>query len=59
MSKELKVHSIYNIDSNSKYLNQDSIQIRTEFELKPCNSLNKEILRIDGLNYNHFKLDTS
>ena len=35
MSKELKVHPIYNVDSNSK-----SIQFRAEFELKPCNSLN-------------------
>ena len=31
MSKESKVHSIYNVQS---------IQIRVEFELKPCNSLN-------------------
>ena len=34
MSKESKVHSIYNVDSNSKYSN------RAEFKLKPCNSLN-------------------
>ena len=34
MSKESKVHSIYNIDSNL------NIRIRAEFELNPCNSLN-------------------
>ena len=34
MSKESKVHSIYNVDSNSKY------SIRAEFELKHCNSSN-------------------
>ena len=30
-----KSHSIYNVDSNIQ-----SIRIRAEFELKPCNSLN-------------------
>ena len=34
MSKESKVHSIYNIDSNL------NIQIRAELGLKSCNSLN-------------------
>ena len=29
MSKESKVHSIYNVDSNSKYSNQGRIQIKT------------------------------
>ena len=36
-----------------------SIRIRAEFELKPCNNLNSEILWINGSNYSHFKLDTS
>ena len=40
MSKESKVHLIYNVDSNSKYSEQSLIQsldllcITTEFELK-------------------------
>ena len=29
MSKESKVHSIYNVDSNSKYLNKGRIRIET------------------------------
>ena len=54
MSKESKVHSIYNLDSNSKYL-----WIRTKFDLKAWFTLNYSKLWIKTSNESHFELDTS